>query len=166
MVYKIKFRRRRERKTDYKARLSLLKSFLPRIVIRKTNRYIIAQLVESKEAQDFVLCTANSKDLLKQGWPEKYRSSLKSLPAAYLTGMLLARMLKEKKIKLEKAVIDLGIGRATKGSRLFACVKGLVDAGINLPHSKEIFPDESRIYGRHMKKETPIGDIKEKLLSN
>lgn len=164
MVYKIKFRRRRKRKTDYKARLFLLKSFLPRIVIRKTNKYITAQLVESKEAQDSVLCTVNSKELLKLGWPSTYTGSLCSTPAAYLTGLLLARKISEKKIKAKKAIVDLGVARATKGSKLFACVKGLVDAGLDLPHSAEIFPDESRIYGRHMKKEIPVGDIKEKLL--
>lgn len=164
MVYRIKFRRRRKKKTDYKARLLLLKSFLPRIAIRKTNKYITAQLIESKEAQDFVLCTVNSKELLKLGWPAAYAGSLCSTPAAYLTGILLARRISEKNIKIKKAIVDLGIARATKGSKLFACVKGLVDAGLDVPHSAEIFPDESRIHGRHMKKEIPIGNIKEKLL--
>ncbi|MFH0832052.1 MAG: 50S ribosomal protein L18 [archaeon] len=164
MVYKIKFRRRRERKTDYKARLSLLRSFMPRVIIRKTNRYIIAQLVESKEAQDFVLCTANSKELLQHGWQDKNSGSLKSLPAAYLTGILLAAKISGKKINVKKAIVDMGISKSTKGSRLFACVKGLVDAGMNVPCSKEIMPDESRINGRHMKREIPVGDIKQKLL--
>lgn len=166
MAYKIKFRRRRERKTDYKARLMLLKSFLPRIVIRKTNRYIIVQLVESREAQDIVLCTVNSKGLIKYGWPSSHAGSLKSTPAAYLTGLLFAKRIRENKIQIKKAIVDLGLASATKGSRLFACVKGLADSGINLPHSAEIFPDEPRIYGRHMKKEIPIGEIKEKLLNN
>lgn len=164
MVYKLKIRRKRERKTDYKARLSLLKSFLPRIVIRKTNRYVTAQLVESREAQDFVLCTANSKELLKFGWPGSYIGSLGSTPAAYLTGILLARKIKEKKIEVKKIIVDLGLSRATKGSKLFACIKGMLDNGMSIPHSAEILPDESRVYGRHMKKEIPIGNIKEKLL--
>ncbi|MDK2384746.1 MAG: 50S ribosomal protein L18, partial [Candidatus Korarchaeota archaeon] len=32
--YKVRFRRRREGKTDYKKRLALLKSGLPRMVVR------------------------------------------------------------------------------------------------------------------------------------
>ena len=48
-------KRRLEAKTDYKARLELLKSGKPRLVIRKTSRYIIAQLVLSENAQDKVL---------------------------------------------------------------------------------------------------------------
>ena len=165
MVYRIKFRRRRERKTDYKARLFMLKSFLPRVIVRKSNRYIIAQLAESKEAQDSVLCTASSKELLQHGWPEKNSGSLKSVPAAYLTGILFAKKIAGKKISVKKAIVDLGIARATKGSRLFACVKGMVDAGMNVPFSQEILKDESRINGRHIKKELPVGEIKEKLLA-
>jgi len=75
---KIKFKRRRTKKTDYKARLALLKSGFPRLVVRKTNRYVIAQIVRSKEAQDAIVCSANSKELLKYGWP----FSLKSIPAS------------------------------------------------------------------------------------
>ena len=40
-------RRRLEHKTDYKARLGLLKSNMPKLVVRKSNRYITVQLVIS-----------------------------------------------------------------------------------------------------------------------
>ena len=42
----IRKRRRRENKTDYKMRINLLKSQIQRIVFRKSNRYIIGQVVE------------------------------------------------------------------------------------------------------------------------
>jgi len=42
---KLPRRRRIASKTDYKARLSLLKSEKPRLVVRKTNRYIIAPII-------------------------------------------------------------------------------------------------------------------------
>jgi len=74
-------RRRRENKTDYKARRILLTSGLPRIVVRRTNKYYILQAVESDEAQDKVLATITSKDLLKNGWDAKAGGSLKSIPA-------------------------------------------------------------------------------------
>jgi len=84
-------RRRKEAKTDYKARLNLLKSNKPRLVIRKTNRYIIAQIVESNLAQDKVIADFSSQDLLEKGWPKEKAGSLKSLQAAYLTGFGLVK---------------------------------------------------------------------------
>ncbi len=59
-------RRRLETKTDYKARLALLKSEKPRLVIRKSNRYILAQIVLSEIAQDKILFRVSSKDLKNQ----------------------------------------------------------------------------------------------------
>ena len=88
-------RRRRENKTDYKARKILLTSDLPRIVVRRTNKYFILQAVESHEAQDKVIATVTSKELLKNGWDDKMGGSLKSIPAGYLTGLLLAKKLGE-----------------------------------------------------------------------
>ena len=87
-------RRRREGKTDYKLRLNLLKSGIPRIVIRRTNKYFNVQAVESNEAKDKVLLTVSSKDLIKEGGlDKKYSGSLKSITAGYLTGILTARKL-------------------------------------------------------------------------
>ncbi|MBT3583115.1 50S ribosomal protein L18, partial [Candidatus Woesearchaeota archaeon] len=42
--YTVKFRRRRAGKTNYHNRLALLLSRKPRLVIRKTNKYIICQI--------------------------------------------------------------------------------------------------------------------------
>ncbi|MFH1290146.1 MAG: 50S ribosomal protein L18 [Nanoarchaeota archaeon] len=135
-------RRRRERKTDYKARFSLLKSEKPRLVIRKTNRYILVQIVESDIAQDKVIARASSKDLLQKGWPKEKSGSLKSLPAAYLTGYLLAKNLK---VKINEAILDMGLQRNIKGSRIYAVLKGAVEAGLNVPHNPEVFPSEEKI---------------------
>ncbi len=41
--YKVKFRRRREGKTNYYKRREMIKSGLPRLVVRRTNRYVIAR---------------------------------------------------------------------------------------------------------------------------
>lgn len=78
-------RRRHEGKTDYKARLALLTSRKPRIVIRKTNRYVIVQLIESNAAQDKVIAGISSKSLLNNGWSAEKSGSLKSKAAAYST---------------------------------------------------------------------------------
>ena len=92
------FNRRREGKTDYGKRIKLLSGGIPRIVFRRTNRYIIAQYVTSKEAKDTIEIGLTSKNLEKYGWPKEMEGSLKSITAAYLTGFLMGKkILKEKK---------------------------------------------------------------------
>ncbi len=142
--YKVKFRRRREGKTDYRKRLALLKGGKPRMVVRKTNRYIIVQFVEFKPEGDRVLAYAFSKELSKYGWPY----SGKSLPAAYLTGYLAAKRALDAGIN--EAILDIGRYTSTKGSRLYAALKGAVDAGLQVPHSEEVLPEEERIRGEHI----------------
>ncbi len=159
---KVPKRRRREGKTDYRARIALLKSGKPRVVVRKTNRYIIAQLVKSKEAQDSVAIGVTSKHLLKYGWPQELSGSLKSIPASYLTGYLLGK--KMLKINESKAILDIGLARSTKGSRLYAVVKGLLDAGIEIPCSEKVLPSQDRINGEHMEKFN--ADILKKVKAN
>ena len=62
---KIDKRRRIENKTDYRKRLILLKGKVPRFIVRKTNKYIILQIITSKSAQDKVAYSINTKELLK-----------------------------------------------------------------------------------------------------
>jgi large subunit ribosomal protein L18 len=148
-LIKVQYRRRRESKTDYFARKKLLEGNMPRIVVRKTNRYVIAQLVESREAQDKTICLANSKELVKYGWPEKY--SIKNITACYLTGMLLGKKMLNGEHK--EAILDMGLIRSTKGNKIYAALKGVLDAGVSIPCSKEIFPSEARIMGEHINKD-------------
>jgi len=161
-LIKLKKRRRQENRTDYKARLSLLKSNLKRIVIRRSNKYISLQVIESNESKDKVLFGLTSKALIEYGWNEKFSGSLKSIPAGYLAGLLFAKKIDNK----EKYIIDLGMAKNIKGSRLFATVKGIVDGGIKINADKKIFPDEKRLDGMHQKKEMSelIKKIKAKII--
>jgi len=135
-------RRRREAKTDYKARLALLKSEKPRLIIRKTNRYIIVQLVQSEIAQDKTLVRVTSKDLLEKGWPKEQAGSLKNLAASYLTGFLLVKKLKEKP---DSAILDIGLHRNISKSRIYAVLKGALDAGLKIPHNEDALPSTEKI---------------------
>jgi large subunit ribosomal protein L18 len=148
-------RRRLENKTDYKARLELLKSGRARLIARKSNRFIIAQIVTSELAQDKVLATANSKELLAKGWPKEKSGSLKSLPAAYLTGMLLVKKLKS---PVKEAILDSGMYRNVKKSRIYAVVKGAIDAGLKVPASQEALPSNE-----DLKRNEGLAPILEKL---
>ncbi|MCX8158684.1 MAG: 50S ribosomal protein L18 [Candidatus Pacearchaeota archaeon] len=131
-------RRRREAKTDYRNRLVLLKSQKPRLVIRKTNRYIIAQIVVSEIAQDKIIVGLTSKVLLEKGWPRELSGSLKSLSAAYLTGFLVGKMAQKQNIT--SAILDIGMNRNIQKSRLFAALKGAIDSGLKIPHNPDCLP--------------------------
>jgi large subunit ribosomal protein L18 len=156
-------KRRRECKTDYKSRMGMIKSNIPRVVIRKTNKYIVAQLVESKEAQDRVIFTTSSKELLKQGFDEKFSGSLKSIPAAYLTGLLMS-----KKMKKGTYIVDWGLAINKFGGRISAVINGMIDGGLDVKANKKIFPSEERIKGEHLKEEvrTMISKVKENIEKN
>ncbi|MBI5871711.1 50S ribosomal protein L18 [archaeon] len=143
-------RRRKEGKTDYLARTNILKSEKLRIVFRKTNRYIIGQAVKSEEAQDKVLITTNSRELLGYGWPENAVGSLKSLPACYLTGFLLGKKISKKSMDTE-AIPDIGLLRNVPKSRAYGFFKGVVDSGVKVKCNEESFPDEKRLTGENLK---------------
>ena len=158
---RVEKRRRRESKTDYRLRIGLLKSGKPRIVFRKTNRYVIGQCIESENAQDVVRVGVTSKDLLKHGWPKENLGSLKSMPACYLTGLLLGKRIL-KKIKHD-CILDIGMLRSIKKSRVYAFVKGVIDSGVKMNVENEMFPDEKRIKGEHTKVKGIFENVKEKI---
>ena len=154
-------KRRRQNKTDYLKRLKLLKSKSPRIVFRKTNKYIIAQYTTSKQAQDRIEIGINSKNLINYGWPKESKGSLKSLSASYLIGLLMGKKILDK--KLETPIVDLGMIRALHKTKVYAFMKGLNDAGIEIKCTEEAFPNEDRIKGEHMKNKIPFDEIKSKI---
>jgi len=143
-------RRRMEAKTDYKSRLALLKSGKPRIVIRKTNKYIIVQLVQSDIAQDKVLTGNTSKVLLTMGLPKELSGSLKSLGAAYLTGFIVGKQAIKAGIK--EAILDSGMYINVKNSRIYAALKGAVDSGLHIPHNEKILPQMEKIKSEKLSK--------------
>ena len=155
-------RRRLKGKTDYKARIGLLKSDINRIVFRKSNRYIIGQYVESEEAKDKVKVGVTSKQLLEYGWPESNTGSLKTISACYLTGFLLGKKILDK--SENKAILDISLIRKIKKSRPYAFLKGAIDAGVEIKTKKEVFPDEKRILGEHMKNKVDTNQIKQNIL--
>jgi len=139
--YHVPFRRRREGKTDYRARLALVKSGKPRAVVRKSLSGTTVQLVEFHEDGDRVLVQASYRDLQKMGWEH----SLKDITASYLVGLMAG--IRAAKANIPEAVMDVGLHEPTKGNRVFAALKGLLDAGVDIPHGEGIFPDESRLTG-------------------
>ena len=142
-LYSVHFRRRREGKTDYGRRLALLKSRLPRLVVRKTNRYLIAQIVAWGEKGDTTLASATSKALEAFGFAGKANT-----PSAYLTGLLCGTKAKAKGVG--EIVFDAGMHAPTKGSVVFAVLKGAVDAGLKASFGEEKMPSDVRMSGTHL----------------
>ncbi|CAJ0952731.1 unnamed protein product, partial [Mesorhabditis belari] len=164
--YQVKLKRRRQGKTDYYARKRLTvqdknKYNTPkyRLIVRFTNKDVIAQIAYSRIEGDVVVCSAYAHELPRYG--VKY--GLTNYAAAYATGLLLARR-HLKKIGLDgsyagqvdvngedfnveasgekapfKAVLDIGLARTTTGAKIFAVMKGVADGGIDVPHSETRF---------------------------
>ncbi len=144
--YRVQLRRRREGKTDYQARKAFVLSGKPRLVTRFSLKNATVQIVAAKPQGDEVLAAANSRELIKNfGW----KASTGNIPAAYLTGLLCG--LKAKANGVEEAILDIGLISPTKGSRIFAALSGVLDAGVDVPHSEEKLVVE-RTKGEHIAK--------------
>ncbi len=145
------FNRRREGKTDYSRRIKLLRGRSPRIVFRKTNKYIIAQYIVTKEAKEKIEIGITSRELKKYGWPKVFDGSLRSISASYLTGYLIGKkILKDKK---QIPILDIGMTSPIHKTAPYAFLRGLVDSGLKINHDKKIFPEEGRIKGKNLKED-------------
>jgi len=145
VLRRVPFKRRRKGLTNYRVRRAMLLSGKPLLVVRKTCSQVIVQVVKPEVKGDVVLAQATGRELrVKFGWP----ASGKNTPAAYLVGYLAA--LRALKAGVKEAILYIGLHRAVKGARVFAALKGAIDAGLKVPHSPEIFPSEERIKGLHI----------------
>lgn len=164
--FQVKYRRRRESKTDYYARKRLItqdknkyKTPKYRLVVRVTNRDVITQIISADLTHDVVLAAAYAHELPRYG----IKLGLTNYAACYATGLLLARRVNAKfglnyegntdvngeEYHVEadeegaapfKALLDVGLARTTNGARVFGALKGASDGGLNVPHSEGRFP--------------------------
>jgi large subunit ribosomal protein L18 len=155
---KVQKRRRREAKTDYLKRLKLLKSEKPRLVFRRTNKYVISQYIVSDEAHDKVVFGYTSIELLKHGWDKSALSGLKNLTASYFLGYLMGKTIQSK--KLPQPILDFGMLQSLHKSRVYAFLEGIIDSGIPINCKEEAFPEPERIKGEHLKNKVDFEKIK------
>lgn len=166
--YQVKFKRRREGRTDYYARRRLTfqdknKYNTPkyRLIVRLSNKDITCQIAYSRIVGDKVVCAAYSHELPQYG----VKTGLTNYAAAYCTGLLVARRILQKlgldslyagctevtgdEYNVEalddgpgafRCFLDVGLNRTTTGARIFGALKGAVDGGLNIPHSVKRFP--------------------------
>ncbi|MDP6742385.1 MAG: 50S ribosomal protein L18 [Candidatus Thalassarchaeaceae archaeon] len=142
-----KYTRREHGLTDYRRRLKLLRGGKPRAVVRVSNTQISCQLVGYEPDGDKVLASATGATIVSDyKWPKG--ASRKSVPASYLVGLAMAK--RALAAGHDSAVLDIGLAASTKGNRVFAALKGMVDGGLDIPHGENIFPDEDRLNGVHI----------------
>ena len=118
-----------------------------RQVVRVSNTQTTCQLVEFNPDGDIVLASVSGKTLVdKYSWPDDI--SRKSVPASYLAGYALAKSAMSS--GHDSAILDIGLSASSKGSRVFAALRGMVDAGLEIPHGEDVLPDDHRINGMHI----------------
>lgn len=141
-VFTVGYRRKREGKTDYRFRMKTIKVGQLRLVIRRSLKNILGQIVEFNPKGDKVLFSVSSRDLIKIGW----KADRSNTSAAYLAGFLLA-----KKVKKDlKCAVDIGFNASVKGSCIYAFVQGCVDGGLLINCNKKVVPSIERIKGEHI----------------
>ena len=143
--YRVKLKRRRQGKTNYYRRRTLLKSGQIRLVIRRSTKHIRVQFVESRPNGDIILSAATSVQLKDFGWD----ITGGNIPAAYITGYLAGK--KALKTGIDAAILDTGLQINSVGSRIYAALKGIIDAGVSIPVNEKIFPQEEVLQGSHIK---------------
>src|SRR3989338_6906387 len=138
------FRRKREGKTDYRMRIRMLSGQKHRLVIRPAVKNMSAQIIVYNEKGDIVVAGSHSHALRHYGWTVHGGN----LPAAYLTGYLLGMLARKKDVS--DAVLDTGMHTPIKGSRIYACAQGVIDAGVRVPIDKKVVPSIERLSGAHI----------------
>jgi large subunit ribosomal protein L18 len=142
MRYIHTIKRIRQHKTNYRKRAAILVGRHHFITVKVSNQNVLTRLLDPDIKGDKVLATAHSRELVKQGW----NGSLNSLPACYLTGILLGKKCLEK--NFDSGVLYTGMNPFT--SRVAACLKGIVDGGVHVPASEDSFPEQDRLDGNHI----------------
>ena len=140
--YRVPYRRRREKKTDYAARRILATSEYPRFVVRVSNKEITVQVTKSEIEGDYILANASSQELkAKYGW----KASGKNIPSAYLIGYIAGK--KALGVGIGIANLDMGLKRVTRGNKVFAVVQGANDAGLEIPVDSDVVPSQEAMNG-------------------
>ena len=145
-------RRIRDEKTNYNRRKQMLIGHRDFITVQISNENTQVQIHQPELKGDKVISSAHSRFLIQKEW----KGSRKSIPASYLTGYLAGKKALGK--GLNSAILYSGTRRYSQ--RMAAALKGIIDAGIDVPSNEETFPTEERINGEHLKIKNDIKNVK------
>ena len=76
---RLRFKRRRNGKTDYRRRLRMLRGGTPRAIVRVSNTKVVCQLAQFDPEGDKIVASVSGSNLATYGWPAG--ASTKSVPA-------------------------------------------------------------------------------------
>ena len=152
MAYTKILRRIRENKTNYNRRKNMLMGHKDFVTVQISNENTYVQIHKPELTGDKVISSAHSRFLIKKGW----KGSRKNIPAAYLTGYFAGKKALEKGI--DSAILYSGTRQYTQ--RMAAALKGVVDAGLEIPVDEKTFPTNERINGEHLKVKNDVKNIK------
>lgn len=134
--FRIQFRRRRQGKTNFAKRLALVKGGKTRMVVRRSNKGIVVQFIGFDPKGDKTLLTVSGTHLAKlYKWPSK-----RNVWTAYLAGLMAGKMAQKKGVK--DFVLDMGMYVPSKGSVVFAALKGAADAGLSTKFDNAKVPED------------------------
>jgi large subunit ribosomal protein L18 len=142
MGYIATLKRIRNGRTNYRKRAALLLSKRRFVTITVSDENVQAQIAYPMAKGDVTITSSHSRELARFGW----NGSLNSLPACYLTGLLLGKKSLSKDV--DEAILYTGKNSFT--SRVAACLKGVIDSGMKVPASDSSFPPEERLVGNHI----------------
>jgi len=142
MGYIATLKRIRNGRTNYRKRAALLLSKRRFVTITVSDENVQAQIAYPMLKGDVTITSSHSRELTRFGW----NGSLNSLPACYLTGLLLGK--KSLRKEVDEAILYTGKNPFT--SRVAACLKGIIDSGMKVPASDSSFPPEERLMGNHI----------------
>lgn len=144
--YRVRFKREREGRTNYRHRLKLLRSKKPRLVARISSKHVTAQIIQAAPTGDATLASAHSKQLEKLGW----KGHTSNTSAAYLVGLLCGY--RAVKAGVKECVFDMGMYGPIPQAKVFAVLKGALDGNLQIPHGEGVLPGEDRVNGTHISK--------------
>ncbi|MFL2493337.1 MAG: 50S ribosomal protein L18 [Candidatus Thalassarchaeum sp.] len=143
---RLRFKRRRNGKTDYRRRLRMLRGGVPRAIVRVSNTQVVCQLAQFDPEGDKIVTSVSGSNLTNYGWPADV--STKSVPACYVAGYALGKSALS--TGHDSAILDIGLAASSPGNRIFAALKGMIDAGLNIPHGDGVLPSDERVNGAHI----------------
>jgi len=143
---RLRYKRRRNGETDYRRRMRMLRGGSVRAVVRVSNTQTICQLVDYQSGGDKIVSIDGRTLVDKFKWP--IDASRKSVPASYLTGFAMGKAALA--AGHDEAVLDIGLAASSSGNRAFSALKGMVDAGLEIPHGEDVLPDDNRVSGAHI----------------
>ncbi len=143
---RLRFKRRRNGKTDYRRRLRMLRGGAPRAIVRVSNTQVVCQLAQFDPEGDRIVASFSGNNLAAYGWP--VGASTKSVPACYVAGYALGKSALS--AGHDSAILDIGLASSSPGNRIFAALKGMIDAGLDVPHGDGVLPSDDRVNGAHI----------------